>query len=224
MRSGSTALATGRVEPRLAVILAADVADYSLGEDEEGTLSRPKALRRELADPAPTLSTVCSTNTLDSAGNPIPHELRSQGNRDDGHSPCDQPFFRAFGFRGWSSGRIDRSRRRFADDALARVDFQRPGHNCSRHRPSLCRNHQDVWHCRPPSPEDHRLAGDPAPCLRQYSGGDLYLGHTLRVRGPGRCVATADHNRACLRTNSDRGLRRLASVVATGDCNAPLGT
>ena len=98
MRSGSTALATGRVEPRLAVILAADVADYSLGEDEEGTLSRPKALRRELADPAPTLSTVCSTNTLDSAGNPIPHELRSQGNRDDGHSPCDQPFFRAFGF------------------------------------------------------------------------------------------------------------------------------
>ena len=101
------------------------VADYSrvVGEDEEGTLSRPEALRREWAYPSPTLNTVCSINTLDSAGNPIPHELRSQGNRDDGHPPCDQPFFRAFGFRGWSSGRIDRSRRRFADDALARLIF-----------------------------------------------------------------------------------------------------
>ena len=38
---------------RLAAILAADVAGYSrlMGEDEEGTLARLKALRRELADP-----------------------------------------------------------------------------------------------------------------------------------------------------------------------------
>ena len=53
MRLGSTALATERVERRLAAILAADVAGYSrlMGEDEEGTLARLKALRRELADP-----------------------------------------------------------------------------------------------------------------------------------------------------------------------------
>jgi adenylate cyclase len=46
-------LATERVERRLAAILAADVAGYSrlMGEDEEGTLARLKALRRELADP-----------------------------------------------------------------------------------------------------------------------------------------------------------------------------
>jgi len=46
-------LATGRVERRLAAILAADVAGYSrlMGVDEEGTLARLKALRRELADP-----------------------------------------------------------------------------------------------------------------------------------------------------------------------------
>jgi len=38
---------------RLAAILAADVAGYSrlMGEDEEGTLARLKAIRRELADP-----------------------------------------------------------------------------------------------------------------------------------------------------------------------------
>jgi len=38
---------------RLAAILAADVASYSrlMGEDEEGTLSALKAIRRELADP-----------------------------------------------------------------------------------------------------------------------------------------------------------------------------
>jgi adenylate cyclase len=38
---------------RLAVILAADVAGYSrlMGADEEGTLKRLKALRRELLDP-----------------------------------------------------------------------------------------------------------------------------------------------------------------------------
>jgi adenylate cyclase len=46
-------LATGRVERRLAAILAADVAGYSrlMGEDEEGTLDALKAIRRELADP-----------------------------------------------------------------------------------------------------------------------------------------------------------------------------
>jgi class 3 adenylate cyclase len=38
---------------RLAAILAADIAGYSrlMGEDEEGTLARLKAIRRELADP-----------------------------------------------------------------------------------------------------------------------------------------------------------------------------
>jgi TolB-like protein/class 3 adenylate cyclase len=42
-----------RVERRLAAILAADVAGYSrlMGADEEGTLERLKALRRELLDP-----------------------------------------------------------------------------------------------------------------------------------------------------------------------------
>ncbi len=53
MRLGSAALATERVERKLAAILAADVAGYSrlMGADEEGTLARLKALRRELADP-----------------------------------------------------------------------------------------------------------------------------------------------------------------------------
>ena len=43
----------GRVERRLAAILAADVAGYSrlMGQDEAGTLARLKALRRELIDP-----------------------------------------------------------------------------------------------------------------------------------------------------------------------------
>ena len=42
-----------RVERRLAAILAADVAGYSrlMGADEEGTLNRLKAHRRELVDP-----------------------------------------------------------------------------------------------------------------------------------------------------------------------------
>src|SRR5215471_11967869 len=41
------------VERRLAAILAADVAGYSrlMGQDEEGTHERLKALRRELLDP-----------------------------------------------------------------------------------------------------------------------------------------------------------------------------
>src|SRR5215469_14635185 len=43
----------GRVERRLAAILAADVAGYSrlIGADEKGTLSRLKALRAEVIDP-----------------------------------------------------------------------------------------------------------------------------------------------------------------------------
>ena len=43
-----------RVERRLAVVLAADVAGYSrlMGSDEEGTLSRLKAVRKSLVDPA----------------------------------------------------------------------------------------------------------------------------------------------------------------------------
>src|ERR1700682_4130548 len=53
MRLESAALATERVERRLAAILAADVAGYSrlMGADEEGTLARLKAHRRELIHP-----------------------------------------------------------------------------------------------------------------------------------------------------------------------------
>jgi adenylate cyclase len=42
------------VERKLTAILAADIAGYSrlVGLDEEGTLARLKALRRELIDPA----------------------------------------------------------------------------------------------------------------------------------------------------------------------------
>src|SRR6266852_4012454 len=41
------------VERKLAAILAADIAGYSrlVGRDEEGTLARLRALRRELIDP-----------------------------------------------------------------------------------------------------------------------------------------------------------------------------
>jgi adenylate cyclase len=44
----------GRVQRRLAAILAADVAGYSrlMGTDEVGTLASLKALRREVVDPA----------------------------------------------------------------------------------------------------------------------------------------------------------------------------
>src|SRR5215831_17893267 len=44
---------SGRVDRRLAAILAADVAGYSrlMGADEEDTLERLKTLRRELVDP-----------------------------------------------------------------------------------------------------------------------------------------------------------------------------
>jgi len=46
-------MSEGRVERRLAAILAVDVAGYSrlMGDDEEGTLAAPRAVRRELADP-----------------------------------------------------------------------------------------------------------------------------------------------------------------------------
>ena len=44
----------GRVQRRLAAILAADVAGYSrlMGVEEVGTLAALKALRREIVDPA----------------------------------------------------------------------------------------------------------------------------------------------------------------------------
>jgi adenylate cyclase len=44
----------GRVERRLAAILAADVAGYSrlMGADEVGTLTALKSHRREIVDPA----------------------------------------------------------------------------------------------------------------------------------------------------------------------------
>jgi TolB-like protein/class 3 adenylate cyclase len=46
-------MSEGRVERRLAAILAVDVAGYSrlMGADEEGTLAALKAIRRELGDP-----------------------------------------------------------------------------------------------------------------------------------------------------------------------------
>src|SRR5215472_8291843 len=46
-------MSSERAERRLAAILAADVAGYSrlMGADEEGTLARLKAHRRELTDP-----------------------------------------------------------------------------------------------------------------------------------------------------------------------------
>src|ERR1700745_1713124 len=46
-------MSEGRVERRLAAILAADVAGYSrlMGEDEEGTLANLRVVRRELGDP-----------------------------------------------------------------------------------------------------------------------------------------------------------------------------
>src|SRR5215468_6477882 len=50
---GAAGLASDRVERRLTAILAADVAGYSrlMGADEEETLARLKAHRRELLDP-----------------------------------------------------------------------------------------------------------------------------------------------------------------------------
>jgi len=47
-----------RVQRRLAAILAADVAGYSrlTGADEEGTIARLRALRRELIDPPTVLA------------------------------------------------------------------------------------------------------------------------------------------------------------------------
>jgi hypothetical protein len=52
-RQGMAGLASERVEPRLTAILAVDVVGYSrlMGADEEGTLARLKAHRRELVDP-----------------------------------------------------------------------------------------------------------------------------------------------------------------------------
>jgi adenylate cyclase len=46
-------LTAERVERRLAAVLAADVAGYSrlMGTDEEGTLTRLKAVRKSLVDP-----------------------------------------------------------------------------------------------------------------------------------------------------------------------------
>ncbi len=46
-------MAEDRVQRRLAAILSADVVGYSrlMGMDEAGTLSRLKALRRDLIDP-----------------------------------------------------------------------------------------------------------------------------------------------------------------------------
>src|SRR6476619_7244704 len=46
-------MSEGRIERRLAAILAVDVAGYSrlMGQDEEGTLAALRLLRRDLSDP-----------------------------------------------------------------------------------------------------------------------------------------------------------------------------
>ena len=46
-------MSEGRVERRLAAILAVDVVGYSrlMGADEEGTLAALRSIRRELSDP-----------------------------------------------------------------------------------------------------------------------------------------------------------------------------
>src|SRR5438874_13468781 len=53
MRLRSTALATERVERRLAAIIVADVADFRrlMRVDEEGALAQLKAHRRDVLDP-----------------------------------------------------------------------------------------------------------------------------------------------------------------------------
>ena len=53
MKGEATRMAQHRVERRLAAILAGDVAGYSrlMGADEEGTLARLNAHRRELLEP-----------------------------------------------------------------------------------------------------------------------------------------------------------------------------
>ena len=60
---------------RLAAILAADVAGYSrlMGADEEGTLERLKALRRELLDPKIAEHRGCRGRR------PAPGSLKSEG-------------------------------------------------------------------------------------------------------------------------------------------------
>jgi class 3 adenylate cyclase len=52
-REEAALLTENRVERRLAAVLAADIAGYSLlmGRDEEGTLSQLKAFRKTLIDP-----------------------------------------------------------------------------------------------------------------------------------------------------------------------------
>ena len=56
--SAERAVGEQRVQRRLAAILAADVAGYSrlTGVDEEGTIARLRALRRELIDPPTALA------------------------------------------------------------------------------------------------------------------------------------------------------------------------
>src|ERR1700757_246266 len=52
-RARGCTLSSERVERRLAAVLAADIAGYSLlmGRDEEGTLTQLKAFRKTLVDP-----------------------------------------------------------------------------------------------------------------------------------------------------------------------------
>jgi adenylate cyclase len=54
VQSAGASVAGGRVERRLAAVLAADVAGYSrlMGVDEVGTLAALKSIRREIVDPA----------------------------------------------------------------------------------------------------------------------------------------------------------------------------
>jgi len=65
-------MASPEVQRKLAAILAADVAGYSrlVGADEEGTLARLRALRRELID-----STIAEHRGVDRDARQLPEHL-----------------------------------------------------------------------------------------------------------------------------------------------------
>jgi hypothetical protein len=53
---GAIYMPEDRVDRRLAAIFAGDIAGYSLGVDEEGTLRQLKAHRKDLVDPKITVA------------------------------------------------------------------------------------------------------------------------------------------------------------------------
>jgi adenylate cyclase len=71
-------VASERVERKLAAILAADVVGYSrlTGADEEGTIGRIQALRREIIDPAIAAH---RGRIIKTTGDGIPYRVRERG-------------------------------------------------------------------------------------------------------------------------------------------------